>query len=174
MNRAPTLETERLLLRAHAREDFPAYRAMWGEESVNRFIGGKPLTEEECWTKFMRTFGQWPLLGFGYWSVHDRKTGTFLGETGFFEAMREIVPSFKGIPESGWSFTPAAQGKGYAIEAVKATHVWGEENFGKVRTVCIISPENRPSLNVAAKAGYREAARTTYHNDPILVLYRDP
>jgi RimJ/RimL family protein N-acetyltransferase len=174
MDRAPTLETERLILRAYVREDFPAFAALWGDAEVNRFIGGTPLSEEEAWKKFLRTFGQWPLIGYGYWSVHEKKSGLYVGETGFFEAMREIAPSLKGIPEAGWSFAPAAQGKGYAIEAVTATHAWGETHFGKVRTVCIIAPENTRSLNVAAKAGYREATRTTYHHDPIAILYRDP
>ncbi|HEX2590872.1 MAG TPA: GNAT family N-acetyltransferase [Rhizomicrobium sp.] len=171
---APTLETERLVLRAHTAEDFPAYAAMWADADVNRFIGGKPLTEEEAWMKYMRVFGQWPLIGYGYWSVHEKTTGERLGETGFFEARRNITPPFIGIPEAGWAFAKAAHGKGYASEAVKAIHAWGDTYFNKARTVCIISPENTASLNVAAKLGYVAAHTSTYHNDPILILYRDP
>ncbi len=37
------LETERLILRGHTRDDFAAFAAMWGAPDVTRFIGGKPL-----------------------------------------------------------------------------------------------------------------------------------
>jgi RimJ/RimL family protein N-acetyltransferase len=169
----PVLETERLLLRAHEEKDFPAYAAMWADPVVTRYFPS-PLSEEESWKKFLRSFGQWAIGGYGFWSVYDRKSGEFLGETGFFEARREIVPSLVGIPEAGWSFIAAAHGKGYASEAVTATHRWGDVHFGKARTTCIIVPENRASIRVAEKAGYREAVRTTYHNEPIAVFYRDP
>jgi len=43
-----------------------------------------------------------------------------------------------------------------------------------VRFACIIAPENAASLNVAAKMGFREAARTTYKGEPTVMLYRDP
>jgi RimJ/RimL family protein N-acetyltransferase len=43
----PVLETERLVLRGHTLEDFPAYAAMWADPQVTKFIGGKPFSEEE-------------------------------------------------------------------------------------------------------------------------------
>jgi len=42
----PTLETERLKLRAHRLEDFVHCAAMWADPEVTRYIGGKPYTEE--------------------------------------------------------------------------------------------------------------------------------
>ena len=77
---APTLETERLRLRAHRVEDLPQCAAMWAEEVVTRFIGGKPLTKEETWLRMLRHAGHWSLLGFGYWLVEERVSGTMLGE----------------------------------------------------------------------------------------------
>ena len=40
----PVIETDRLILRAHRLEDFPALAAMWGDSAVSRFAGGKPST----------------------------------------------------------------------------------------------------------------------------------
>src|SRR4029078_1365630 len=68
----PALETERLVLRGHVLEDFPAYAAMWADPHVTKFIGGKPLSEEEAWGKFLRNFGQWMVVGFGFWCVVER------------------------------------------------------------------------------------------------------
>jgi len=169
----PVLATERLILRGHVREDFPAYAAMWADPDVTRHITGKPCTEEESWARFMRGMGHWALMGFGFWSIH-LKDGTRIGEAGFLDVKRDLVPSLEGIPEIGWGFVSAVHGKGYASEAVRAILAWGEERFGKRRFACIISPENAPSLKLAARMGFREAARTTYHELPTVVLYRDP
>ncbi|MEY2396091.1 MAG: hypothetical protein QOF94_2436, partial [Acidobacteriaceae bacterium] len=50
----PILETERLRLRGHRLEDFVQCAAMWADPLVIRYIGGKPLTAEESWTRFLR------------------------------------------------------------------------------------------------------------------------
>jgi hypothetical protein len=94
----PALETERLVLRGHVLEDFPAYAAMWADPHVTKFIGGKPLSEEEAWGKFLRNFGQWMVMGFGFWSVVERLSGERVGEVGFVEGRRDIVPSLIGMP----------------------------------------------------------------------------
>ena len=170
----PVLETERLILRGHRRDEFPAYARMWAHPDVTRFISGAPLSEEDAWAKFMRAFGHWELMGYGFWSVHEKAGGTRVGETGFLNVKRDLEPSLEGIPEIGWAFDKPAHGKGYATEAVRAVLAWGESRFGKRRFACIIAPNNAPSLNVAAKTGFREAARTTYKGEPTVVLYRDP
>jgi RimJ/RimL family protein N-acetyltransferase len=38
------LETDRLILRPHVREDFDESYALWSDETVTRFIGGKPFS----------------------------------------------------------------------------------------------------------------------------------
>jgi RimJ/RimL family protein N-acetyltransferase len=170
----PTLETERLILRGHTLDDFPAYAAMWGTEEVTRFIGGKPNTEEEAWAKFMRMAGQWTMLGFGFFAVEERATGRFIGETGFVEGRRVIEPSLIGVPEIGWGFAPDVHGKGYAFEAASAARDWGETRFGNVAMRCIIAPENGPSLKLAGKLGFVEILRTTYKGEPTVMLERAP
>ena len=116
----PILQTERLILRGHRREDFPDYVRMWSDPDVNRYITGHPQTQEDSWSRFMRVSGHWSLMGYGFWSVHERVGGARVGETGFLNMKREIVPSLVGLPEVGWSFDKPAQGKGYATEAVRA------------------------------------------------------
>ena len=98
----PDLETARLKLRGHRLDDFLHSAAMWADPNVTRYIGGKPLTEEEAWTKFLRYAGHWRLLGFGYWAVEERVTGSFVGELGFADYKRDLQPSLNGAPEIGW------------------------------------------------------------------------
>lgn len=168
----PTLETERLKLRGHRLDDFPHCAAMWADANVCRYIGGKALTEEESWTKFLRYAGHWSLMGFGYWVAEEKATGKFSGEMGFADYKRDIEPSLKGVPEIGWVLASHAQGKGYATEAVRAIVAWGDIHFQSPRTACIIAPENLASIRVAEKCGYRELQRANYKGKETLMFVR--
>jgi RimJ/RimL family protein N-acetyltransferase len=171
---APVIETERTILRAHRLEDFDAYVAMWADPVVTRFIGGKPRTREESWMRFLRHSGLWSMLGYGFWAIEERKSGRFIGEAGFHDLKRDIVPSIEGIPEAGWALAPNMHGQGLASEVVGRVHAWGDAEFKRAKTVCIIDPENTGSLNVAAKCGYKEVLRTTYHDGATVLLERQP
>ena len=113
----PVIETPRLRLRHHRLGDFPACRAMWADPTVTQFIGGRPLTEEEAWVKFLRNAGHWPLLGFGFWVLEEKFTSAFAGEIGLAYFHRELVPPVENLREAGWILSPAMHGKGYATEA---------------------------------------------------------
>jgi RimJ/RimL family protein N-acetyltransferase len=169
---APSLETARLKLRAHRLDDFPALAAMWADPIVARFIGGKPLTEEESWTKLLRYAGHWSLLGFAYWAVEEKQGGRFLGELGFANYKREIQPSIGSTPEAGWIFSPAAHGKGYASEALREVLAWGDAHFAHGRTVCLIHPDNAASIRLARKCGYIEQQHTTYKDRAAILFSR--
>lgn len=168
----PILETERTMLRPHRLDDFDAYVAMWADPAVTRFIGGKPRTREESWMRFLRHAGLWSLIGYGFWAIEDKASGRFIGEAGFHDLKRAIEPSIEGIPEAGWALAPDAQGRGLATETVGRVLAWGDAAFKGGKTVCIIDPENTGSLNVAAKCGYREMLRTTYHGAATILLER--
>jgi RimJ/RimL family protein N-acetyltransferase len=169
----PVLETERLKLRGHGLEDFPNSAAMWADPKITQYIGGKPLTEEESWSRLLRYLGHWRLLGFGYWVAEEKATGDFVGEIGFADYKRDLEPSLKGMPEIGWVLASHAHGKGYATEAVRAAVQWGDAQFQAARTACIIAPENVASIRVAEKCGYRELQRATYKGHPTMVFVRD-
>src|ERR1700741_2390541 len=78
LSAAPTLEAPRLRLRSHRLDDFAASAEMWVDPIVARYTGGKPLSEEEAWTKLLRYIGHWSLMGFGYWAVEDKETSRFI------------------------------------------------------------------------------------------------
>jgi RimJ/RimL family protein N-acetyltransferase len=169
---AIVLETTRLVLRPHVREDFDDCHAMWSDPEVIRYIGGKPFSREEVWSRLLRYAGHWALLGFGYWVVREKLTGRFLGEVGFADFRREIEPPLDGTPEIGWALAPAAHGHGYASEAVGAAVRWADARWPGGRTVCIIAPENGASLRVAQKNGYVEQVRTTYKGKATIMFQR--
>ena len=168
----PVLETERLKLRGHRLDDFIHCAAMWADPIVTRHLGGNPLAEEESWTRLLRYVGHWALLGFGYWVVEEKATGSFAGEIGFADHKRHLEPLLKGTPEIGWVFASQSHGKGYATEAARAAITWGDAHFGPSQTTCLIHPENFPSIRVAEKCGYRESQLMKYKGQPVVVFIR--
>lgn len=170
MTAPPAIDTERLALRAHRREDFDECYALWSDPEVTRYIGGRPFTREECWTRLLRYVGHWSVLGFGYWVVRDKTSGEFVGEVGFADYKRQIVPAFDGAPEAGWVLAPRAFGRGLATEAVRAALAWIEPRHA--RTVCMVDEGNVASIRVAAKCGYEEWTRASFKGTPAILFQR--
>ena len=167
------LETERLKLRGHRLDDFAACAAMWADPVVSRQLGRKPFTEEESWTRLLRYVGHWALLGFGYWVVEEKSSGSFAGEVGFADYKRDMQSPVKELPEIGWVLAARAHGKGYATEAARAAIAWGDDHFSLSRTTCIVSPDNLRSIRVAEKCGYRNLELTQYKGKPIIAFVRE-
>ncbi len=171
-SKLPVLESERLLLRPHRLEDLEDCVAMWSNPVVTRYIGGKPSTREETWSRLLRYAGHWALLGYGYWAIEERSFGRYIGEAGFADFKREITPPLNGDPEIGWALAPAAHGKGYATEILQALLDWGDARLKSKTTACLIHPDNSPSIYVAKKFGYSEFARTNYKGQPTILFRR--
>lgn len=168
----PRVQTERLVLRGHRLDDFEACCAMWGDAEVARYIGGKAFAREEVWMRLLRYVGHWALLGYGFWVLEEKASGRFVGEVGLGDFMRELDPPLGREPEAGWVLASWAHRRGFATEAVRAVLAWADANLGAPRTVCLISPENAPSLRVAEKCGYREFRRAIYKGKPTILLER--
>ena len=169
---APLIETERLRLRAHRSDDLADCVAMWSDPIVVRYTIGDPAPPQRTWMRILAYRGHWALLSYGYWAVEEKASGRYVGELGFADFKRDIVPSIEGMPELGWALAPQFHGKGYATEALRAAVTWGDQHFGRCRTVCIIHPDNLPSFRVAAKLGYKAIFAATGAGGPSTVLAR--
>ena len=157
-------------MRGHTISDFAHTVELWGDAGTMEYMGGKPLSLEECWTRFLRYLGHWSLLGFGYWVVEERETGDFVGEVGFGNFKRDMEPPLRAIPELGWVLAPSKQGRGYATEAARAALRWGRKHFEANDFVCLIHPDHRASIRVAAKCGFKEQHLGAYKGRPAIVF----
>jgi RimJ/RimL family protein N-acetyltransferase len=169
---APTLETERLRLRAWRKDDRQKYFNILQEPAVFHHFGPVPMGMEECCRRLMAAVGGWQLNGFGGWAVERKHDGKLIGTTAVFTAWRGLDPEFGDDPEMGWIFATEAHGQGLAGEACRAVIDWVEAHLEPTPLWAIIAPANTPSIKLAGKLGFEPLHETSYHGDPTLVLRR--
>ncbi len=145
---------------------------MWSNYDVVRYIGGRPFSEMECWSRILRYAGHWALLDYGYWLVADRHSGQFLGEVGFANHRRDTHPPMGDRPEAGWALAPHAQGRGIAREALDCMFTWADENLSSFETVCIVHPGHVRSIRLARDVGYGQDRQISYIQEPTLFMVR--
>lgn len=145
---------------------------MWSDPAVTRFIGGKPLTEQQTWARLLSYVGHWALMGFGYWVMEEKESGRFVGEIGFADFKRDIAASMQGKPELGFALAPLFHGRGYASEAVAACLAWADAHLPFPASVCLVHADNLASLRVLEKGGYEVFERGTYNEQSALFMAR--
>lgn len=174
MTEIPVLEGGRIRLRAHRPDDLDAYAALWSDETVVRYIGGKALTREECWTRILRFRGMWSMLGFGFWVIENREDGRLIGEAGLMDMKREIEPPLDGTLEAGWVLLPGSHGRGLAQEAMRNVLGWADLRFPSATLSCIIARENVASLRLAVKLGFSESGHGVFRGAELVHFRRRP
>jgi RimJ/RimL family protein N-acetyltransferase len=146
----PVIETERLKLRMWCEADIEPNTAMLADPVAARFItpDGKPVTDAFVgWRNAAIMAGHWALHGVGMFVVEEKQTGHFVGRVGPW------LPS--GWPgfEIGWGIASGFRGKGYAIEAARASIDWAFASFEIEQIIHCIDRENVASQNVARRLG---------------------
>ena len=172
MGEAPVVETARLRLRPFRAEDLGPHAATMADPQVMRHLGGTGLAREDAWRRLLTGLGMWAMFGYGYWAVERRSDGAWIGQVGFADFKRDMQPSIEGLPEMGWIFAPAAQGQGFASEAVAAGLGWADEVLQAPEIVAIIDPDNAASIRLAEKVGFSEQNDARYRGSRILLFRR--
>ena len=143
--RIPTLETERLRLRAPRLEDFGAY-AEFRTGNRAAYAGG-PFSRAEAFEQLAALVGHWLLRGYGRWIVADRESDRPLGVVGLF------YPEDWLEPEIAWSVFEEAEGRGVAFEAARAARAYAYATLGWTTVVSLIDPQNARSAALAQRLG---------------------
>jgi RimJ/RimL family protein N-acetyltransferase len=146
----PIIETERLVLRQWREADIEPNTAMLADPASARFItsDGKPVTDAFVgWRNAAIMAGHWALHGVGMFVVEEKQTGRFVGRVGPFQPSG--WPGF----EIGWGIAGEFRGKGYAVEAARASIGWAFANFEIDQIIHCIDRENVASQSVARRLG---------------------
>jgi RimJ/RimL family protein N-acetyltransferase len=161
----PTLETERLTLRAPTPADFPLYAdIMCGPRSDG--MGG-PYSREDAWWDFAQLASGWVLHGHGGWAV-TTKDGALIGFAliGFEPGDQE--------PELGYLFAESAEGNGYATEAAGAVKAYAFNDLRLPTLVSYITIGNARSERVAERLGATKQGTLTFGDDTPVSVFRHP
>jgi RimJ/RimL family protein N-acetyltransferase len=146
LSTAPTLVTERLLLRGPERGDLRAYtRFMTSAPSLQ--AQDETVTADQAWFGFLIGIGHWQWHGFGFFTLVERSTGHPVGRVGL------IRHSDWPDAELAWHLFEGAEGKGYATEAAKAVKAWAARDLGFERLFSYIDISNTRSQAVAKRLG---------------------
>ncbi|ALG91100.1 MULTISPECIES: GNAT family N-acetyltransferase [Actibacterium] len=161
---APILHTKRLTLRMPILADFE-YRAAFYASDRSVWEDG-PMPRAQAWRVWASEVAQWPLMGFGPFSLEDRQSRQYLGEVGVYRP--EGFPE----PELGWFVLPEAEGRGYAAEAARAVMGWVRKTFGWDHLVSYIAPGNLRSIALALRIGGRKVTdRPGTADDDVVILH---
>jgi RimJ/RimL family protein N-acetyltransferase len=166
MTAFPTLETERLVLRAPRLEDFEPFAAHMA--SPRSVWEDGPLDRTKAWKEFASGYALWDLRGYGTWSLTDRASGDYLGEAGIYQ------PAHYPEPEIGWMVLERAEGKGLAHEAALAVRGWAYGSRGLGALVSYIDPGNARSIRLAERLGARRDDEAPKPEGEVCVTFRHP
>jgi RimJ/RimL family protein N-acetyltransferase len=142
----PRIETERLILRPPAAEDFEGWAMLMADEENARHIGG-PQARSVAWRGFLSMAGAWAIQGYGMFSVIEKASGRWIGRLGPW------YPEGWPGTEVGWGIMRDVWGKGYAPEGAAAAMDWAFDNLGWHEIIHSIAPDNLASQIVARKLG---------------------
>jgi RimJ/RimL family protein N-acetyltransferase len=169
----PTVETGRLSLRQWRSSDIAANTAMLSDPATARFIAadGKPIASElSGWRNAAVMAGHWALHGFGMFVVEEKSSGKYIGRVGPWSP-----PGWPGF-EVGWGIAKEFRGKGYAVEAARASIDWVFATFEIDEIIHCIDLVNKPSQSVAQRLGARRDREIDLFGQPaeVWVTSRQP
>ncbi len=152
MNRVPTLEADRLLLREWCDSDLPAFRAIRADPLVARHLGdGRRLFSEEANLRSRTTAS----IGARSASVAGRSSGGRpvrpFANCGLLRC-EELAAL-----ELGYGFARRTWGRGHPTEAARAAIGWGLDHAEAESIVATTHTENVASQRVLVKLGFVSA-----------------
>lgn len=145
-----TINTERLLIRPLAINDTDFIVELLNDSSFIQNIGDRNVRTVEDAEKYILNgpVASYEKNGFGLCLVVLKETGESIGMCGLIK--RDQLDDV----DLGYAFLPRFWGKGYAVEAAKATLEFGWQTVGLKRIVAITDPANTPSNRVLEKLGF--------------------
>ena len=166
---APTLETDRLVLRPIATDDADALHRISNEPDVRRYLwDDEPVAKATIRNLFSESGTMFADEGIGLFGVRRRGSENLIGFCGFvrLEGMEE--------PELAYELTREAWGEGIATEASLACLRHGFVAASLQRVIAGADADNAASARVMEKLGMKPAGRLNANvpEEPYYAVYR--
>jgi ribosomal-protein-alanine N-acetyltransferase len=147
---APTLETERLRLRAFRPADLKALHALYGDAANLQYWGTDPSPSLDETRRIMRWHVAYHPFQYVLWAIEEKKGKRLIGMINYHRRdMRERRV------EMGWIIAPDRQGKGLMTEAAQALLRYLIDRLKVHKVEALIRRENKPSAALARRLGFR-------------------
>ena len=160
------LESERMVLRELKESDTQALAEIYADYDVMQYIGKGTVLSYEQTKKSIKSWEKhYELFKFGIWATIEKSTGKFIGLCGL-----SWLPDYTDI-EVSYLFEKSSWGKGYATEIAKAILNYGFHDFGLMRIVALVYPQNTPSIHVIDKLGMKYEGEKIFFGDKLLRVY---
>lgn len=151
------IETERLVGHPVQPSDADLAERLFGDPAVAEWIwpAGRddcepgPRAPSEAHEILNRFVANWKEDGIGWWLLHTRDGGEFVGEVGLQPAELDG----EQVVEIGWTLLSDHWGRGYATEAARAALGFGFDVVGLPEIVAFTMVQNTASLRVMEKLG---------------------
>ncbi len=142
------LETPRLVVRSFAASDVAAYAALVAEPKVMKYLGtGLPHDEAQAKAYLDKCIENERTLGFARYALDLRISTEFIGFCGY-----ALIDDYIDL---GYRIASRHWGNGYAGEAAQAVIEYGFERLGFESIVAVASSENKRSIRVIEKLGFK-------------------
>ncbi len=146
LTNAPTLQTDRLILRSPRQSDLPAF-TRFITSAPSLAAQGETGTAEQAWFGFLAGIGHWHWHGFGFFVLESRHTAAPMGRVGLLK--HSNWPDI----ELAWHLFEEGEGQGFATEAAQAVKRWAYDDLGLDRLTSYIDHANTRSQAVATRLG---------------------
>lgn len=154
------LESERLQFRRIIPEDFELLRGLMGNPAV-MYAWEHTFSDEQVRDWIQKQLTYYDQDGVGYFAVHEKSTGSFVGQMGLH---RFVLDNLQGF-EVCYMLSPHHWKKGYAIEGVRCLEAYACEELGLHTLYAQVKTNNQASVVVAEKAGFiKQLNFTKYYN----------
>ncbi|HSI02639.1 MAG TPA: GNAT family N-acetyltransferase [Reyranella sp.] len=147
---APTIETERLRLRAFRQADLNALHALYADAENLRYWGTDPSPSIDETRRMLRWHIAYHPAQYVLWAVEERKARRLIGMINYHRRDRR-----ERRADVGWIMAPGLQGKGYMTEAGRALLRYLIDRLKIHKVEALIRPDNKPSAALAKRLGFR-------------------
>ena len=141
------LKTKRLTINHLCLDDVVDLHRMYTDLRVRHYIDGKASPLKKTKKYLSENIISYRENGYGRYAIRDADTNEFLGICGFLKESYGL--------DFGYRFLPSCWGKGIATEAASTVLEKGISDNLREQVVGIVLPENKASINVLCKVGFK-------------------
>lgn len=145
---ANIIETERLLVRKLANDDFDTLLTIMGKPDV-MYAWEHGFSEDDVRKWIERQLVRYAEDGIGYFAVLQKESGQLIGQAG----LMKTTMNGNEVVEIGYIFDNTYWHNGYATEAAESLIAYAFDSLELPAVYCSIRPKNKASIRVAKRLG---------------------